>query len=233
MKDIRIAAGMSEGFDYGKVTAIMKEALDAGCDIVHSDAVDMYEMKDYQLMGGHNIIYYIRKITDKPIECHFYTQECDLLFIEKMAFVGCTMLILPADRFIGSQLSDVMKWCRQKNIKVGLTVGSYVPLSLVEDAIYDIDRLHIMTNVNDEEGNYRPSSINMIKRARKLIDECNPKCELSVEGGIRPENVDEIVAAQPDIIVFSAAIYNDPEGITAGVKKCRDAIDKAIAKCEH
>lgn len=83
MKYIKIAAGMAEGFDFGKVKEKMKEAMDAGCDYCHSDAADMYEVKKLQLIGGHNIMYYVRQITDKPIECHFYTQECDLLFIEK------------------------------------------------------------------------------------------------------------------------------------------------------
>ncbi len=228
MKHIKIAAGMSGCFDYGKVMENMKEALDAGCDYCHSDAADMYEVSDLQLIGGHNIIYYVRKVTDKPIECHFYTQECDLLFIEKMAFVGCNMLILPAERFIGAQLVSIIKWCKQKNIKVGLTIGSYAPLNSVEEAIYEIDRLHIETqSAND---GLRKGALDLIKRARKLIDEKNPDCELSVEGGIRPENVDEIVACNPDVIVFSTALYTDPDGITSGVQKCRKAIDEATAK---
>lgn len=225
MRKIRLAAGMSGDFDYGYVTKNMQLALDAGCDLCHSDAVDMYEIKDYQLMGGHNIMYYVRKITDKPIECHFYTQECDLLFIEKIAFVGCNMLILPAERFIGSQLVSIIKWCHEKNMKVGLAIGSYAPLSLVEEAIYGIDRLHIETCGMDEA--FRKSSLDLIKRARKMIDEKNPACELSVEGDIHVENIADVVKCEPDIIVVSSAIFENEEGIEEGVKKCRQAIERA------
>lgn len=228
MKKIKIAAGMSEGFDYGRVMELMKEAMDAGCDYCHSDAADMYEVRDLQLIGGHNIMYYVRKITEKPIECHFYTQECDLLFIEKIAMVGCNMLILPAERFIGAQLVSVINWCREKDMKVGLTIGSYAPLSLVEEAVYDIDRLHVETQGAGDH--LRESSLDLIRRARKLIDEKNPSCELSVEGKISPENLEKVVACMPDMIVFSDAVFEEPEGIATGVKKCREAVDRAAKK---
>lgn len=231
MKHIKIAAGMSDCFDYGKVSVNMKEALEAGCDSCHSDAGDMYDSKELQLLGGHNIVYYVRKITDQSIECHFYTKDCDLLFIEKMSMVGCTMLILPAENFIGAQLADIIHWCHERNMKIGLTIGNYAPLSLVEEAIYDIDRLHIDIHSSDKsEAAWRKSSLDLIKRARTMINEKNPDCELSVEGGLRPDNLEAVVECNPDVMVFSSALYLDEEGISAGVKKCRQAVDKAAEK---
>lgn len=228
MKHIKIAAGMAEGFDFGKVKERMKEALDAGCDYCHSDAADMYEVKNLQLIGGHNIMYYVRQITDKPIECHFYTQECDLLFIEKIAYAGCNLLILPAERFIGTQLVSIIDWCREKNMKTGLTIGSYTPLSLVEEAIYDIDRLHVETQ--GAGNHFRESSLDLVRRARKLIDEKNPSCELSVGGKVCPENMEQVVACNPDVVVVSSAIFKDADGIGAGVRKCRTAVNEAVKK---
>ena len=223
MRNIKLAAGMSDCFDYGNVMKHIKEAMDAGCDYCHSDAADMYEVRDMQLIGGHNIIFYVKKVSDKPVECHLYSQECDLLFIEKLAFVGCNMLILPAERFIGAQLVSIINWCQEKNIKVGLSIGSYTPLSQIEEAIYDIDRLHIETKA---KGNtYRPSSLDLIKRTRKLIDEKNPSCELSIEGGINKDNITEFVKCEPDVIVVSSAIFEDPDKIEENVKELRKIIN--------
>ena len=95
MKHIKIAAGLAH-VNYGNIAGAVKAAADAGVDYIHSDAADMYDLKNMQLMGGHQIIEGIRPVTDKPIECHFYTRECDRLFIEKIAAAGCNMLILPA-----------------------------------------------------------------------------------------------------------------------------------------
>lgn len=230
-KYIKIAAGLAH-VNYGHIAAIVKEASDAGADYIHSDAADMYDLRNMQLMGGHQIIEGIRPVTDKPIECHIYTRECDRLFIEKIAAAGANMLIIPAEQFLGAPLAYIINYCREFGIKVGLTIGCYTPLSFVEEAIYDIDRLHIVVHgVDETDGKdnwgWRRSSLDLVKRARKLINEKNPKCELAVDGGLRAENLAEMVGAEPDVIILSSGIFKYPEGITAGVKACREAIDKA------
>ncbi|KAA0966378.1 pentose-5-phosphate 3-epimerase [Sporosarcina sp. ANT_H38] len=230
-KYIKIAAGLAH-VDYGHIADIVKEASDAGADYIHSDAADMHDLRNMQLMGGHQIIEGIRPVTDKPIECHIYTKECDRLFIEKIAAAGANMLIIPAEQFLGAPLAYIINYCREFNMKVGLTIGCYTPLSFVEEAIYDIDRLHIVVHgVDETDGKdnwgWRKSSLDLVKRARALINEKNPTCELAVDGGLRADNLSLMVAAEPDVIILSSGIFKHPEGITAGVKACRDAINEA------
>lgn len=236
MKHIKIAAGMAGTFDYGAVRDNMKEALDAGADYCHSDAADMYDLLNLQLMGGHLIVKAVREITDKEIECHLYSKDCDRLFIEKAAAAGANMLILPAENFIGAPLAYIINWCHELGMKIGLTIGCYTPLSFVEESIYDIDRLHIVIHGGGKPPKgealwaWRRSSLDLIRRARKLIDEKNPECELAVDGGIRLNNMDPIIECNPDVIIFSTAIYKDPDGICAAVKKLRAKIDEAAER---
>ncbi|MBU5438965.1 hypothetical protein KQI42_13135 [Tissierella sp. MSJ-40] len=234
MKHIKIAAGLAH-VNYGNIAGVVKEAVDAGADYIHSDAADMHDLKNLQLMGGHQIIDGIRPVTDKMIECHFYTETCDRLFIEKLADVGTDMLILPAENFIGAPLAYIINYCREFGMRIGLTIGCYTPLSFVEESIYDIDRLHLVIHgVDETDGKdnwgWRKSSLDLIKRARKLINEKNPKCELAIDGGMRHNNMEQLIACNPDVVVLSSAIFKYPEGIAAGVKACREAIDAAAIK---
>jgi pentose-5-phosphate-3-epimerase len=234
MKKIKIAAGLAH-VNYGHISAVVKEAVDAGVDYIHSDAADMHDLKNMQLMGGHQIIEGIRPVTDLPIECHIYTETCDRLFIEKLASVGTDMLVLPAEHFIGAPLAYIINYCREFNMKIGLTIGCYTPLSFVEESIYDIDRLHIVVHgVDETDGQdnwgWRKSAVDLVKRARKMIDKKNPRCELAIDGGLRHNNLEPLIEANPDVVILSSAIFKDPDGILSGVEKCRNAIDEAAEK---
>ena len=234
MKHIKIAAGLAH-VNYGNIAGVVKTAADAGVDYIHSDAADMHDLKNMQLMGGHQIIEGIRPVTDLPIECHFYTNDCDRLFIEKIAAAGANMLILPAEKFIGAPLAYIMNYCHEFGMKIGLTLGCYTPLCFVDESIYDIDRLQIVIHgvsktAGKDNWDWRRSSIDLIKRARKMIDEKNPDCELAVDGGLRWHNMEPVVECNPDVVILSSAIFKDPDGIEAGVRKCRKALDDAAAK---
>ena len=234
MKHIKIAAGLAH-VNYGNIAATVKTAMDAGADYVHSDAADMHDLKNMQLMGGHQIIEAIRPVTDKPIECHFYTNDCDRLFIEKIAAAGCNMLILPAEKFIGAPLAYIMNYCHEFGMKIGLTLGCYTPLCFVDESIYDIDRLQIVIHgVSKTDGkdnwDWRRSSIDLIRRARKEINDKNPECELAVDGGLRWNNMEPVVECDPDVVILSSAIFKEPDGIVAGVQMCRKALDDAAEK---
>jgi len=230
MKKIKIAAGLAH-VDYGHIADIVKEVTEAGADYIHSDAADMHNLKNLQLMGGHQIIEGIRKYTDKPIECHAYIEDVDKLFIEKIAKAGADMLILPAECYLGAPLAYIIKYCRDFGMKIGLTVGCFTPLCFVNEAIYEIDRLHLVIHgINNDNWLWRHSSILMIKEAKKMITKKNPNCELCVDGGIRSNNLEKLVAEGIDVIVASSAIFKNPKGISVGMQELRKAIDIAAKK---
>lgn len=230
MSRIKIAAGLAH-VDYGHLADIVKEASEAGVDYIHSDAADMHDLKNMQLMGGYQVIEGIRKYTDKPIECHAYLQSIDKLFIEKIAKAGANMLILPAELHLGAPLAYTIKYCRDFGIKIGLAVGCFTPLCFVDEAIYEIDRLHIVIHgINNDNWLWRPSALRLIENAKKMIADKNPNCELCVDGGIRLNNIKELVTTDIDAIVASSAIFGHPEGITAGVTELRQALDSCSVK---
>ena len=145
------------------------------------------------------------------------------------------MLILPAEHFNGSQFMYIVNYCREFGMKIGLAIGGYTPLCFVDEAIYDIDRLQVIVHgVDETDGKdswgWRRTAIDLVKRARAMINEKNPKCELAIDGGLRYNNMDPLLECNPDVVILSSAIFKDPDGIEAGVRKCRKALDDAAEK---
>lgn len=234
MKHIKIAAGLAH-VNYGRIADIVAAADKAGVDYIHADAADMHDLQNMKLMGGYQIIAGIRPETKLPIECHIYTISMDKMFIEQITAAGANMLIIPAEHFIGAQLAYIINWCRERKLKVGLTIGCYTPLSFVEESIYDIDRLHVVTHgVDETDGQdnwgWRKSAVDLVARARALINAKNPKCELAIDGGLRDDNMELLLKENPDVVVLSSALFKDPEGIDKAFSKCRKALDDASVK---
>ena len=69
--------------------------------------------------------------------------------------------------------------------------------------------------------------MDLLQRARKLVDEKNPNCEIAIDGGIRADNLNPLISCNPDVVVLSSAIFKDPDGIQKAMIKCRNAIEKA------
>lgn len=78
---------------------------------------------------------------DKLIECYIYIRDCDRLFIEKIVVVGCNLLIILVEYFLGVFFVYIINYCREFGMKVGLIIGCYILLCFVDEVIYDIDRL--------------------------------------------------------------------------------------------
>jgi ribulose-phosphate 3-epimerase len=66
------------------------------------------------------------------------------------------------------------------------------------------------------------SSINKIKRLRKIIDDRKINVEIEVDGGITAENVNTVVKAGADVIVAGYAIFSKPN-ITEAIKEIRNS----------
>jgi len=232
MKHIKIAAGLAFA-DYGRIGEQVAEATSAGVDYIHSDACDMFDMPDSQLMGGPQVIKGIRPFTMLPIECHAYIQSCDFNFVDDVAAAGANMLILPAEYHLGAPLVYLLNRARKRGMKFGLTLCCFTPLCFVEEAVYELDRLHIVVHgVGDSYWGYRETQIPMVEKAREMIDKKNPACELCVDGGILPETVHKLIVAGADVVESSRPIFKNPQGITAGVGIMRRALDAAAAGLE-
>lgn len=232
MSHVKIAAGLAFA-DYGRVGEQVAEAARAGVDYIHADACDMFDMPDCQLMGGPQVIRGIRPYTGLPIECHAYLQFCDFNFVDEVADAGANMLILPAEYHMGAPLVYLLTRARKKGLKFGLTLCCFTPLCFVEEAVYELDRLHIVVHgVGDSYWGYRKSQVPMVQKARELIDKKNPNCELCVDGGIKPDikELQPLIDAGADVVESSRPIFKHEAGIAKGVEQMRTALNAAQAK---
>jgi ribulose-phosphate 3-epimerase len=72
-----------------------------------------------------------------------------------------------------------------------------------------------------------PGSLNKIERARSMIEQVNPRCNLEVDGGIKASNIGRVRAAGADMFVVGSGVFNDESTVKESVEALRLALDRA------
>ena len=71
-----------------------------------------------------------------------------------------------------------------------------------------------------------PESIDKIRATKKSIDRHNPQILLGVDGGIKADNIAEVVAAGANFIVMGSGLF-DAQDYTARVNTLRNILKQA------
>ena len=94
-------------------------------------------------------------------------------------------------------------------MKAGVTLNPATPAVTLSEIVRDADLILIMS-VNPGFGGQKfiPSSLQKIAEVRALIDRTHSHALLEVDGGIKPDNADAILAAGADVLVAGSAVFS-------------------------
>ena len=123
---------------------------------------------------------------------------------------------------------------RDNGCKSGLVFNPATPLEYLDHVMDKIDMVLLMS-VNPGFGGQKfiPETLNKLSQARKKIDTYMEKSGrqiwLEVDGGVNPNNIEEIAKAGADTFVAGSAIFgsgkdSDPNRYDTVVKSLRDAL---------
>ena len=106
-----------------------------------------------------------------------------------------------------------------------MAINPATPAAFVEEILPDIELLLVMT-VNPGFGGQKfiEGTLAKLRRARRMIDEIQPDCELEVDGGIEPHTIARVVEAGANVFVAGSAIFGAPGGAADGIARLRAAL---------
>ena len=103
-------------------------------------------------------------------------------------------------------------------MRSGVTLNPATSLLTLEEILPYVDLVLVMS-VNPGFGgqSYIPTSTAKIARLRAMLDALGSAAELEVDGGIKPNNAAEVVAAGATVLVAGSAIFGGPQGVAEHV----------------
>ena len=221
-KNFRIAPSILSA-NFAKLGQEIVDVISSGTDFVHFDVMDNHYVPNLTI--GPLVCEAIRPLTKATIDVHLMVKPVD-----RKAGADIITFHPEGSDHIDRSLSLV----RDSGCKSGLVFNPATPLEYLDHVMDKIDMVLLMS-VNPGFGGQKfiPETLNKLSQARKKIDTYMEKSGrqiwLEVDGGVNPNNIEEIAKAGADTFVAGSAIFgsgkdSDPNRYDTVVKSLRDAL---------
>jgi len=205
--------------DYWRLGEQIQDAERAGVERFHIDVMDGAFVPNFSL--GIPIVEAMRRGTSLPLEVHLMIERPER-YSEAFVKAGGDLLILHQEAT--PQLHRAVQQVQAMGKAVGVGLNPGTPLNTIEDVVEQLDLLLLMT-VNPGFGGqaFITSVLSKLQRARALLKERAPACELEVDGGVDATTGPLAVAAGANVLVAGTCVFAHPGGPAAGVRALREA----------
>ncbi|MGH7184388.1 MAG: ribulose-phosphate 3-epimerase [Nitrospiraceae bacterium] len=190
--------------DFARLAEEVAAVERAGADFLHIDVMDGHFVPNLTI--GPPIVAALRKVTKLPLDVHLMITNTDA-FIAEFAEAGADYLTVHVEAC--PHLHRTVQSIKERGVKAGVTLNPATSLNTIEEILPDVDMVLIMS-VNPGFGGQKfiPSSLPKISSARAMIDRAESHALLEVDGGIKIDNVAQVLAAGADVLVAGSAIFS-------------------------
>jgi ribulose-phosphate 3-epimerase len=201
-RKIKIAPSILSA-DFARLGEEIKAVEAAGADMIHVDVMDGHFVPNITI--GPLVVEAARRSTKLPLDVHLMIENADR-YVADFAKAGADYLVVHVET--GYHLHRLVQSIRELNVKAGVSLNPATPLAFLDHILPDLDMVLIMS-VNPGFGgqSFIPSAMPKIRAVRRRIDELGLKTEIEVDGGVKPENAAEVIAAGADILVAGSAVF--------------------------
>ncbi|MCC7369025.1 MAG: ribulose-phosphate 3-epimerase [Chloroflexi bacterium] len=211
--------------DFGRLAEQVREAEAAGADYLHVDVMDGQFVPNISL--GPAIVQAIRQATSLPLDLHLMIEE-PRRFLAEFKAAGASIMTVHAEAV--RHLHATVAAIQDAGLRAGVALNPATPLSAVEEIVDRLDLLLIMT-VNPGFGGQKliPETLDKLARARTMLDARGARAELEVDGGIKADNIAEVVRRGARVVVVGSGIFVGGAGIHGNTQAIRRHIELAHA----
>ena len=193
---------LNEAFD------IMKQG---GADYVHFDVMDGVFVPNISF--GVPVLASLSKSTDLPFDVHLMIVNPEN-HIKAFADAGADMITIHEEAT--PHVHRALQMIKELGKKCGVVLNPATPLCTIEHVLDMVDMVLLMS-VNPGYGGQKliPEVLNKGKQLAALREKRGLNFEIEIDGGVSPENADEIVGYGFDVLVAGSAVFHAPDPVAA------------------
>jgi ribulose-phosphate 3-epimerase len=175
-------------------------------DYVHVDVMDGHFVPNLTI--GPIVVEAVRAATKLPLDVHLMIEDAER-WVPAYAKAGADLIGVHAEAC--PHLHRTVSQIRELGKKPYVVLNPATPIEAIEWVLGDVHQVLIMS-VNPGFGGQRfiGTTLPKIAQLRKLINERGLATEIEVDGGIKVDNVSEVVKAGANVIVSGSGIFGTP-----------------------
>ena len=203
--------------DFSRLGEDVQAVDRAGADYIHIDVMDGHFVPNITI--GPLVVDALRKVTDKPLDVHLMIENPDL-YIPDFAKAGADIITVHQEAV--PHLHRTVQLIKILGKKAGVSLNPATPVETLDVILDELDLVLIMS-VNPGFGgqSFIQSALDKIRALRQRITERGLSTELEVDGGVKIDNIREVVAAGADVLVAGSAVFNT-EDYSATISALRE-----------
>jgi ribulose-phosphate 3-epimerase len=193
----------------------------AGADWIHVDVMDGHFVPN--LTMGPFIVAACRRATQLPLDVHLMIEKPERL-LEDFARAGASHLTVHVETC--PHLHRTLEQIRSLGCKAGVTLNPGTPAASIESVLPFADLVLVMSvDPGFSGGTYIPEMVNKAAEVHGMLDRIGSSAWLEVDGGINPATLPQMQRAGANAFVTATAVFKHPDGIAAGIRSLREAMD--------
>lgn len=220
MQAIKIAPSILSA-DFSRLKDEIEAVEAAGADWLHVDVMDGHFVSNITI--GPVVVESIRKVTTIPLDVHLMITDPDK-YAPEFIKAGADWISIHPETCPNPNAT--LQRIRELGAKSSVAVNPDVPLGNVERCFPYIDMILIMTVFPGFGGQaFIPDVLPKIEQARKLVDTKKLPILIEADGGIKADNIDQVVRAGAEVIVSGSGIFKTAD-YAATIRQMRAAVQK-------
>ena len=197
-----------------------KEAQNAGADLLHVDVMDGRFVPNITV--GIPVVESLRREVEIPLDVHLMIVEPEK-YVRDFIRAGADYISFHFEAAVHHH--RIVETIKSEGAKAGIAVNPSTPISFLEEILPFLDFVLVMS-VNPGFGGQKfiETSLRKIENLKKLAEKLNPELLIEVDGGIKLNNVENVLSAGARIIVAGSAVFkgNIKENVKAFKEKLKN-----------